>query len=409
MVQTEAHLPATSRAAAARRRAAEPREPHPVPGSRSARAGAALPLHRRRAALADPRRDAAHAARDDHDRRGVPARHHRRASAPAAHRADRADRAVRLHERVGVTAGGRVRVRGRVRDPRRRLSLRRVGDGADGADGGRGRDDRRARLAEVDGAAARRSRPRAARGRRHVRGDLDPRVQPEGEGTRRELPATERTSLPRARAARVRHHHGRRRRRVAFVREPRVRRHPRLPAGRSRGHGGALAHEARRRVALPPARRGDPRGREHRARRADAAPPRRHVALVRVDLHQPLRRSRDRRLGREPARHHRAPAVRRRAAAGAGGLPPRVRRGGHRHDARRSGRSHHPFERRNGADAALPGPRLPGRRPTGRDHAPRRRARGRRGPAGHRRRRQRRLPHRDPARRAPTARRCGSR
>ncbi len=181
------------------------------------------------------------------------------------------------------------------------------------------------------------------------------------------------------------------------------------PPGEAVGHGGALAHEARRRVALPPARRGDPRGRERRARRADAAPPRRHVALVRVDLHQPLRRSRDRRLGREPARHHRAPAVRRRAAAGAGGLPPRVRRGGHRHDARRSGRSHHPFERRDGADAALPGPRLPGRRPTGRDHAPRRRARGRRGPAGHRRRRQRRLPHRDPARRAPTARRCGSR
>ncbi len=68
----------------------------------------------------------------------------------------------------------------------------------------------RARLGQDDGAGARRARARAARGCRRVRGDLDPLVQPGREGARRGIAAAERTAIPRARAARLRHHPRRR-------------------------------------------------------------------------------------------------------------------------------------------------------------------------------------------------------
>ena len=141
VVQTEAHLPKhqgeTSRAAAARA-TAEPGEPDSLPGARGARVArhyhfiADEPLWLILGAMV-----LTQLVTTTH-RRGVPARHARRPPASAADRADRADRALRVHERVGLVARGRVRVRGRDRDPRRRLALRGVGDGPDRGDGRRG-------------------------------------------------------------------------------------------------------------------------------------------------------------------------------------------------------------------------------------------------------------------------------
>ena len=113
------------------------------------------------------------------------------------------------------------------------------------------------------------------------------------------------------------------------------------------------------------------------------APPRRHLALVRGDVHQPVRRPRSRGLGRKPARHLRAQAVGRGAAPGARGVPPRVRRSRNRDDARGSLRSHHPLERGHGPHARLRRRRRARRDQRGRHHPSRR-------PAIHRATRQRR-------------------
>ena len=235
MAQTEAHLPATSRRVAARRALLNPANLIPFPVLGAARARAPLPLHRRQAAVADPRRDGPHA---DRARRRSPSR-----SRPA-----RANARPRLLltaqivltglcvyiERLGRAARGRLRVRRRDRHPLRRLALRVVGDGLHRAHGRRRRARDRARLGEDDGARARGPRARAARGRRHVRGDLDPRLQPAGEGARRGLAAPERAPVPRAGAARLRHHPRGRVRRDRELREPGVRDDPRLLSRASR-------------------------------------------------------------------------------------------------------------------------------------------------------------------------------
>ena len=124
MAQTEAHLPATSRRAAARKALLSPVNLIPFPVlavlalARHYHFVADNPLWLLLGAMILTQMCTTRVAV------GVPARHRQRAAAPAAHRADRAHRPVRLLERLGLAARGRLRVRGRDRDPLRRLALR---------------------------------------------------------------------------------------------------------------------------------------------------------------------------------------------------------------------------------------------------------------------------------------------